>query len=68
MENFQWSTTDLVDETEAYIKHKTEEERAKLRNSNGIDIKENWDEIVKITEVTVSKQGEEHIGKKKVPI
>ncbi|MGX9135337.1 GPR endopeptidase [Rummeliibacillus sp. JY-2-4R] len=64
MENFQWSTTDLVDETEAYINHKTEEERSKLRNSNGIDIQENWEEIVKITQVTVSKKGEEHIGKK----
>ncbi|WP_146548240.1 GPR endopeptidase [Rummeliibacillus suwonensis] len=64
MENFQWSTTDLVDETEAYINHKTEEERTKLRESNGIDIQENWEEIVKVTQVTVSKQGEEHIGKK----
>ncbi len=64
MENFQWSTTDLVDETAAYINHKTEEERSKLRNSNGIDIQENWEEIVKVTQVTVSKKGEEHIGKK----
>lgn len=64
MENFQWSTTDLVDETEAYIKHKTKEERQKLRESNGIDIQENWEEIVKVTQVTVSKQGEQHIGKK----
>ncbi|MGG0657573.1 GPR endopeptidase [Rummeliibacillus pycnus] len=64
MENFQWSTTDLVDETEAYINHKTEEERATLRESNGIDIQENWEEIVKVTQVTVSKEGEEHIGKK----
>ncbi len=64
MENFQWSTTDLVDETTAYINHKTEEERSKLRNSNGIDIQENWEEIVKVTQVKVSKKGEEHIGKK----
>lgn len=64
MEKFQWSTTDLVDETEAYINHKTQEERTKLRDSNGIDIQEDWEEIVKVTQVTVSKQGEEHIGKK----
>ncbi|MGR6897580.1 GPR endopeptidase [Rummeliibacillus sp. BSL5] len=64
MENFKWSTVDLVDETTAFINHKTEEERETLRESNGIDIKETWENIVKVTEVIVSQKGEEHIGKK----
>ncbi|ETT82371.1 GPR endopeptidase [Viridibacillus sp. FSL R5-0477] len=64
MENNKWYRTDLVDETEEFINHKTAEERETLRESTGIKVLEEERGRVKITRVDVDSSGAEEIGKK----
>ena len=64
MEKIQWNRTDLIDEAEEVVLHRTPDQKEKLKESSGIHIEE-WNEArVKMTKVTVDEKGEAQIGKK----
>jgi len=64
MKGFDFYRTDLVDESEEMVRHRTESEKEKLKESGGITFNESRKGRILITEVTVNKEGEERIGKK----
>ncbi len=64
MEKHNFYRTDLLDESEEMIRHRTEAERGILTDSGGIDIKEDRNGRVIITSVVVDKDGEKRINKK----
>ncbi|UPW82067.1 GPR endopeptidase [Lysinibacillus sp. Ag94] len=65
MQNFNWQRTDLIDESEEVVLHRTKEQKDKLKESSGIQIEEQSAGRVKITDVLVDAEGEKQIGKKK---
>lgn len=65
MQNFNWQRTDLIDESEEVVLHRTKEQKDKLKESSGIQIEEQSAGRVKITDVLVDPEGEKQIGKKK---
>ncbi|QUG42163.1 GPR endopeptidase [Psychrobacillus sp. INOP01] len=60
-----WGRTDLLDESDEMVKHRTHEEKNKLTNSEGITFDENREGAVLITSIEVNEEGEKKIGKKK---
>ncbi|MBK3493344.1 GPR endopeptidase [Viridibacillus sp. YIM B01967] len=64
MEKNNWYRTDLLDETEEFINHRTKEQREKLHDASGIKVLEEDRQRVKITRVDVNSNGAEEIGKK----
>ncbi|MDD1503601.1 GPR endopeptidase [Lysinibacillus sp. CNPSo 3705] len=65
MQNYNWQRTDLIDESEEVVLHRTKEQKDKLKESSGIQIEEQSAGRVKITDVLVDPEGEKQIGKKK---
>lgn len=65
MQNFNWQRTDLIDESEEVVLHRTKEQKDKLKESSGIQIEDLTAGRVKITDVLVDPEGEKQIGKKK---
>jgi len=65
MQNYNWQRTDLIDESEEVVLHRTKEQKDKLKESSGIQIEEQSAGRVKITDVLVDAEGEKQIGKKK---
>ncbi len=59
-----WSRTDLIDEAEEVVEHRTKQQKEKLEDTSGVVIEEFKENRVKVTKVTVDKQGQEEIGKK----
>ncbi|MEK3975562.1 GPR endopeptidase [Psychrobacillus sp. FSL K6-1267] len=59
-----WGRTDLIDESEEMVKHRTESQKAKLDNSEGIKFDEGRNGAVLITSIEVNEEGEKQIGKK----
>lgn len=63
-----WGRTDLLDESDEMVKHRTGEEKNKLKNSEGITFEENREGAVLVTSIEVNEEGEKKLGKKKVNI
>lgn len=64
MNQINWNRTDLVDEAEEVVSHRTKQEKEILKESDVIKFHEEMKQRVKITTVTVSAEGEKTIGKK----
>ncbi|QBK26293.1 GPR endopeptidase [Ureibacillus thermophilus] len=64
MQEINWTRTDLIDETEEVVQHQTKQQKEKLDDSEGVLFEEFNENRVKVTKVTVSKEGSEEIGKK----
>ena len=60
-----WGRTDLLDESDEMVKHRTDEEKNTLKNSEGIFFKESREGAVLITSIEVNEEGEKKLGKKK---
>ena len=65
MEPYDFYRTDLVDESEEMVRHRTESEKNRLKSEEGIIFEESKAGRVLLTEVTVDETGEKRIGKKK---
>ncbi|MFY3790996.1 GPR endopeptidase [Ureibacillus sp. MALMAid1270] len=59
-----WSRTDLIDEAEEVVEHRTKQQKEKLEDTSGVVIEEFNENRVKVTKVTVDERGQEEIGKK----
>ena len=60
-----WGRTDLLDESDEMVKHRTGEEKKKLKNSEGITFDEKREGAVLVTSIEVNEEGEKKLGKKK---
>ncbi|MEK5147494.1 GPR endopeptidase [Psychrobacillus sp. FSL K6-4615] len=60
-----WGRTDLLDESDEMVKHRTGGEKNTLKNSEGISFDENREGAVLITSIEVNEEGEKKLGKKK---
>lgn len=60
-----WGRTDLLDESDEMVRHRSQDEKSKLKNSEGILFDESRDGAVLITSIEVTEEGEKNIGKKK---
>lgn len=65
METYDFYRTDLVDESEEMVRHRTTSEKNRLKSEEGIQFKESRIGRVVLTNVTVDSEGAERIGKKK---
>lgn len=65
METYDFYRTDLVDESEEMVRHRTSKEKDKLESAEGIIFQDSRVGRVLLTEVTVDEVGEKRIGKKK---
>ena len=64
MTEINWSRTDLIDESEQVVQHKTKQQKRTLQETAGV-MTEEWDEQrVKVTRVTVNDEGAKEIQKK----
>lgn len=64
MSEYNFYRTDLLDESDEMVRHRTATEKEKLDESKGIIFDEKRAGRVLITEVKVNAEGEERIGKK----
>jgi spore protease len=64
MEKLNFYRTDLLDESEEMVRHRTETEKDKLSESRGISFNESRTGRVRLTSVKVDSEGEKRIGKK----
>lgn len=64
MTETNWSRTDLIDESQEVVEHRTSQQKEALHDSSGVSIEEFTQHRVKITKVIVDKNGQEQIGKK----
>ena len=60
-----WGRTDLLDESDEMVKHRTKGEKDTLEESEGVIFDESRDGAVLITSIEVDENGEKRIGKKK---
>ncbi len=60
-----WGRTDLLDESDEMVKHRTKKQKETLKDSEGIKLEETRDGAVLITSIEVDEEGEKNIGKKK---
>lgn len=60
-----WGRTDLLDESDEMVKHRTAVEKDVLTDSEGIKFEESRIGAVLITSIEVNEDGEKRIGKKK---
>lgn len=60
-----WGRTDLLDETEEMVRHRSKKDKEVLKDSEGIKFEEDRNGAVLITSIDVSEEGERNIGKKK---
>ncbi len=65
MEKYDFYRTDLLDESEEMVRHRTESEKNRLKESDGVLFGEKRLGRVIVTSVKVDAQGEKKIGKKK---
>lgn len=65
MTEIQWNRTDLIDESDEIVAHRTKAQKEKLDETSGVTIKELTDGRVRITKVSVDENGEGQIGKKR---
>ncbi|KAA0965420.1 GPR endopeptidase [Sporosarcina sp. ANT_H38] len=64
MEKYDLYRTDLLDESEEMVRHRTENDKNRLKESDGVSFGENRLGRVIVTSVKVDAQGEKKIGKK----
>lgn len=64
MEKYDFYRTDLLVEHEEMVKHRSEEEKKTLKESEGISFDEKRTGRVIVTSVKIAPEGEERIGKK----
>ena len=65
MEKYDFYRTDLLDESEEMVRHRTETEKNRLKESDGVLFGESRLGRVIVTSVNVDAEGEKRIGKKK---
>lgn len=65
MEPYDFYRTDLVDESEEMVRHRTASEKDRLKSADGISFEESRVGRVIVTNVVVDDTGAERIGKKK---
>ncbi|AXH98958.1 GPR endopeptidase [Sporosarcina sp. PTS2304] len=65
MGEINYYRTDLIDESDEFVKHQSAREEKKLKNMSGIDVEEQTIGRIKATTVKVHAEGEEEIGKAK---
>ncbi|MFS0575280.1 GPR endopeptidase [Sporosarcina sp. 179-K 3D1 HS] len=65
MATFDFFRTDLIDESEEMVRHRTAREKNKLEDARGVEFGESRLGRVVMTTVTVDEEGEKRIGKKK---
>ena len=65
MEKTNWRRTDLIDETDEVVVHKTKEQKETLEHTDGVIFKEKQFKRVKITNVTVNDEGAREVQKAK---
>ena len=64
MEKYDFYRTDLLDESEEMVRHRTANEKNRLKESDGVSFGEKRLGRVIVTSVKVDAQGEKKIGKK----
>jgi len=64
MEKYDFYRTDLLDESEEMVRHRTANEKNRLKESDGVSFGEKRLGRVIVTSVKVDARGEERIGKK----
>lgn len=64
MDKINWNRTDLIDESEEIVSHRTKLEQQKLEQQDGVIFTEGQTKRVKITKVEVDEQGAAAIQKK----
>ncbi|WP_419959064.1 GPR endopeptidase [Psychrobacillus sp. BM2] len=60
-----WGRTDLLDESDEMVRHRSAAEKNKLEDSEGISFDEKREGAVLVTSIEVDEKGEKKIGKKK---
>lgn len=65
MDKYDFYRTDLLVESEEMVRHKTETEKDRLKEAEGIIFDESKNGRIVLTEVIVDEAGEKRIGKKK---
>ena len=65
MDKYDFYRTDLLVENEEMVRHRTEKEKQKLKDSEGIQFDEQRKGRVIVTSVKINADGEKKIGKKK---
>lgn len=65
MGKYDFYRTDLLDESEEMVRHRTDSEKKRLKEADGISFGESRLGRVVVTSVTVDAEGEKRIGKKK---
>ncbi|BAQ11503.1 germination protease [Bacillus sp. OxB-1] len=65
MATFDFFRTDLIDESEEMVRHRTASEKNRLEDTRGVEFGESRLGRVVLTTVKVDEEGEERIGKKK---
>ncbi|MFD1927372.1 GPR endopeptidase [Sporosarcina siberiensis] len=65
MKSYNFYRTDLVDESEEMVRHRTDSEKDTLKTEEGIHFEESRIGRIRLTEVTVNEEGEKKIGKSK---
>ncbi|PIC78511.1 GPR endopeptidase [Sporosarcina sp. P19] len=65
MSEINYYRTDLIDESDEFVRHQTESEEKKLKEMSGIRVEEQTIGRIKATTVKVTAEGEEEIGKAK---
>lgn len=65
METYDFYRTDLVDESEEMVRHRTTSEKNRLKSEEGIQFEESRIGRVLLTNVTIDEEGAQRIGKKK---
>lgn len=59
-----WGRTDLIDESDEMVKHRSENQKDTLAKSKGIKFEESRNGAVLVTSIEVDAEGEKQIGKK----
>lgn len=60
-----WGRTDLIDESDEMVKHRTKKEKDTLEESEGVKFDESREGAVLVTSIEIDENGEKEIGKKK---
>lgn len=60
-----WGRTDLLDESDEMVRHRSKEDKNSLEKSEGIKFDESREGAVLVTSIEVDENGEKELGKKK---
>lgn len=64
MSEISWNRTDLIDESDEVVVHRTDKEKEKLKDDKGVLFEEYQQKRIQITKVEVNAEGAENIQKK----